>query len=127
MKISLTSVLVDDQSKALAFYTDVLGWVKKHDIPMGPARWLTLVSPEGHGDVELLLEPNSHAAAGPFQRALYADGIPLTSFGAADVQKEYERLSAKGVVFRMKPTPAGPTVIARFDDTCGNWIQLHQV
>jgi catechol 2,3-dioxygenase-like lactoylglutathione lyase family enzyme len=127
MKITLSSVLVDDQAKALAFYTDVLGFVKKNDVPAGEFRWLTVVSPEGSADIELLLEPNSHPAAKTFQKAIFDDGIPATSFASADIQQEYERLIALGVVFRTKPTKAGPVTIAVFDDTCGNLIQLHQV
>ena len=126
MKINLTSVMVDDQAKALAFYTDVLGFVKKHDVPMGGEhRWLTVVSPETDA-IELLLEPMAFAPAKVFQKALFDAGIPLTSFGVDDCQKEYERLSGLGVVFRQKPAQAGPTVIARFEDTCGNLIQMHQ-
>ena len=127
MKITLTSVMVDDQEKALRFYTEVLGFVKKTDLPAGKARWLTVVSPEGHPDVELLLEPNSHPAAKPFQRALFEDGIPLTSFESTDIQREFERLEGLGVVFKTKPTSVGPATIAVFEDTCGNLIQLHQV
>ena len=126
MKIALTSVMVDDQAKALKFYTEVLGFVKKTDVPAGEARWLTVISPEGSPDIELLLEPNSHRAAKPFQKALFDDGIPLTSFASADIQKEYERLAGSGVVFRTKPTTVGPVTIAIFEDTCGNLIQLHQ-
>ena len=126
MKITLSSVLVDDQAKALAFYTDVLGFVKKNDVPAGEFRWLTVVSPEGSADIELLLEPNSHPAAKTFQKALFDDGIPATSFASADIQQEYKRLIALGVVFRTQPTKAGPVTIAVFDDTCGNLIQLHQ-
>jgi predicted enzyme related to lactoylglutathione lyase len=127
MKVTLSSVLVDNQTKALAFYTEVLGFVKKLDIPAGEHRWLTLVSPEGHDDVEVVLEPNVHPAAKVYQMALYADGIPATSFASTNVQAEYERLVARGVVFRMPPTQMGPTTVAMFDDTCGNFIQLHQV
>jgi len=126
MKIQLTSVLVDDQAKALSFYTEVLGFVKSKDIPAGGARFLTVVSPEGHPDVELLLEPNGHPAAKVFQKAIRDDGIPATSFASTDIQKEYERLTQRGVVFRTKPTAAGPVILAVFDDTCGNLIQLHQ-
>ncbi len=126
MKIVLTSVFVDDQEKALQFYTQVLGFEKKTDIPMGEARWLTVTSPEGAAGVELLLEPNTHPAAKAFQEAIREDGIPLTSFGCGDVQAEYERLSALGVSFTATPTPAGPTTIAIFDDSCGNLIQMHQ-
>jgi catechol 2,3-dioxygenase-like lactoylglutathione lyase family enzyme len=126
MRIALTSVFVDDQAKALRFYTETLGFVLKHDVPVGDARFLTVVSPEGSPDVELLLEPNGHPAAQAFQRAIFQDGIPATSFGSGDVQAEYERLSRRGVVFRTPPTQAGPVVIAMFEDTCGNLIQLHQ-
>jgi len=126
MKIQLTSVLVDDQEKAAKFYTEVLGFVKKKDIPMGEARWLTVVSPEGPGDIELLLEPNGHSAAKIFQQAIFKDGIPLTAFAVDDIQKEYERMNDLGVVFKRPPTQAGPVTIAVFDDTCGNLIQLYQ-
>lgn len=127
MRIKLTSVLVNSQDKALAFYTDVLGFVKKKDIPMGEARWLTVVSPQGPDDVELLLEPNGNPAAKTFQEALYNQGIPLTSFNVDDIRSEYERLTALGVKFTLPPTQAGPAIIATFDDTCGNLIQIHQV
>ena len=126
MKIQLTSVLVDDQEKAVKFYTEVLGFVKKKDIPMGEARWLTVVSPEGPEDIELLLEPNGHSAAKIFQQAIFKDGIPLTAFAVDDIQKEYERMNDLGVVFKRPPTQAGPVTIAVFDDTCGNLIQLYQ-
>jgi catechol 2,3-dioxygenase-like lactoylglutathione lyase family enzyme len=124
MKIVLTSVMVDDQAKALAFYTDVLGFVKKHDIPMGPARYLTVVSPEGADGVELLLEPMGHPAAPPFQKALFDSGVPAASFGSDSVEAEFEKLSARGVVFRKPPTNLGPVTIAVFEDTCGNLIQI---
>lgn len=127
MKITLSSVFVDDQAKALDFYTRVLGFVKKVDMPMGEYRWLTVVSPEGSADTELVLEPNAHPASKVYQKAIFADGIPATSFASSDVQKEYERLSGLGVVFRTKPTQMGPVTIAMFEDTCGNLIQLHQV
>jgi predicted enzyme related to lactoylglutathione lyase len=127
MKITLCSVTVNDQAKALRFYTEVLGFVKKTDMPAGEYRWLTVTAAEGTGDVELVLEPNAHPASKVYQQALYADGIPATSFASSDVQKEYERLSAQGVVFRRPPTVMGPVTIAMFDDTCGNYIQLHQV
>jgi len=126
MKIQLTSVLVDDQEKAVKFYTEVLGFVRKKDIPMGEARWLTVVSPEGPEDIELLLEPNGHSAAKIFQQAIFKDGIPLTAFAVDDIQKEYERMNDLGVVFKRPPTQAGPVTIAVFDDTCGNLIQLYQ-
>jgi catechol 2,3-dioxygenase-like lactoylglutathione lyase family enzyme len=127
MKIDLTSVLVDDQEKALRFYTEVLGFVAKTDIPLGDARWLTVVSPEGADGVELVLEPNAHPASQAYQKALYEDGIPLTSFGSRDVEAEYERLREKGVVFPVKPTEVGEHFIAVFEDGCGNLIQIHQV
>lgn len=125
MKITVTSVLVDDQDKALAFYTDVLGFVKQHDVPMGGEhRWLTVVEPGGANPVELLLEPDAHPAAGPFKRALVADGIPFTQFGVDDVAAEFERLTALGVRFVREPTTMGDVTVAVFDDTCGNLIQL---
>ena len=124
MRINVTSVLVDDQAKALAFYTDMLGFVKKADIPAGGARWLTVVSPEAPDGVELLLEPDGHPAARPFKEALVADGIPYTSFGVDDVQAEFDRLSGLGVTFTQPPTEMGPVTTAVFDDTCGNLIQI---
>jgi catechol 2,3-dioxygenase-like lactoylglutathione lyase family enzyme len=126
MKIVVTSVLVDDQEKALKFYTDVLGFVKKEDIPMGEARWLTVVSPQDPDGTELLLEPDGHPAAGPFKEALVVDGIPYTSFGVEDVKAEYERLRGLGVVFTQEPLEMGPVTTAVFDDTCGNLIQIAQ-
>lgn len=130
MKIQLTSVMVDDQAKALKFYTDVLGFVKKQDIPMGDARWLTVVSPEGHDDVELLLEPTGNPALNgaekAFQKALYEAGIPLAAFAVANVEVEWERLRYRSVRFTMEPTKAGDTWLAVFDDTCGNLIQIYQ-
>lgn len=127
MKINLTSVLVDDQDKALAFYTEKLGFVKKTDIPAGEYKWLTVVSPEGHDDVELLLEPNAHEAAKVFQEAIKKDGIPANAFASDDINAEYERLTKLGVSFTMPPTDAGGVKIAVFDDTCGNLIQMYQV
>lgn len=126
MKIKLTSVLVDDQEKALHFYTVVMGFVKKHDIPMGEARWLTVVSPEGPDDVELLLEPMGFEPARTFQQALFEAGIPLTAFAVNDVQKEYDRMQGLGVAFKTKPTAMGPTTIAVLEDTCGNLIQIYE-
>lgn len=127
MRIALTSVIVDDQAKALAFYTDKLGFVKKNDIPMGGEhRWLTVVSPENPEGAELLLEPMGFPPAVPYQKALFDAGIPLTAFAVDDTQTEYERLKALGVVFRSEPTPMGPTVTAIFEDTCGNLIQIYQ-
>lgn len=124
MRIVVTSVLVDDQEKALDFYTNVLGFVTKNDIPMGGARWLTVVSPEDPDGTELLLEPDAHPAAEPFKRALVEDGIPFTSFGVGDVEAEYERLMALGVRFTQVPTQMGPVTTAVLDDTCGNLIQI---
>jgi catechol 2,3-dioxygenase-like lactoylglutathione lyase family enzyme len=126
MKIKLTSVLVDDQDKALAFYTDILGFVKRTDIPVGEYKWLTVVSPDGPDDVELLLEPNENPAASTFQKAIHEQGIPATAFAVDDVQAEYERLKGRGVAFTMEPTAMGPTTAAVFDDTCGNLIQIYQ-
>jgi catechol 2,3-dioxygenase-like lactoylglutathione lyase family enzyme len=126
MRIKLSSVMVDDQDKALEFYTEVLGFVKKTDIPVGEFKWLTVVSPEAPDEVELLLEPNGNPAAKTFQKALFEQGIPLTAFAVDDVQKEYERLKGLGVAFHTAPTPAGPTTIAVFEDTCGNLIQIYQ-
>lgn len=128
MRIHVTSVYVDDQEKALRFYTDVLGFVKRQDIPMGEYRWLTVASPDhAEGGAELVLEPDSHPAAGPFKRALVADGIPFTSFAVDDVRTEYDRLRAAGVRFTQEPTTMGPVTMATLDDTCGNLIQLFQV
>jgi len=127
MKIKLTSVLVDNQDKALKFYTDILGFVIKHNIPMGEFKWLTVISPEGHDDVELLLEPNHNPAAKTFQAALFEQGIPLTAFNVDDTEAEYERLVTLGVEFKTPPMQAGPAKIAVFNDTCGNWIQILQV
>ncbi|HEX2476143.1 MAG TPA: VOC family protein [Lacipirellulaceae bacterium] len=126
MKIVVTSVLVDDQDKALKFYTDVLGFVKKTEIPMGEARWLTVVSADDPNGTELLLEPDGHPAAKPFKRALVDDGIPFTSFGVDDVHKEYERLCVAGVQFTQPPVNMGPVTTAVLDDTCGNLIQIAQ-
>lgn len=126
MRIVVTSVLVDDQEKALQFYTDVLGFVKKTDIPMGEARWLTVVSPQDPDGTELLLEPDAHPAAGPFKEALVADGIPYTSFGVDDVQAEFNRLRDRGVRFTQEPLEMGPVTTAVFDDGCGNLIQIAQ-
>lgn len=126
MKIKLSSVIVDDQDKALKFYTDVLGFIKKNDFPAGEARWLTVVSPQGPDDIELLLEPNINPAAKTYQKALYEQGIPLTAFAVDDVQSEYERMKKRGVVFTMIPIKTGEATIAVFDDTCGNLIQLYQ-
>jgi catechol 2,3-dioxygenase-like lactoylglutathione lyase family enzyme len=123
-RITVTSVYVDDQDKALRFYTDVLGFVKKTEIPLGEARWLTVVSPEDVEGTELLLEPDGHPAVRPFKEALLADGIPFTSFGVDDVNAEHERLRALGVRFTQAPLAAGPVTTAVFDDTCGNLIQI---
>jgi catechol 2,3-dioxygenase-like lactoylglutathione lyase family enzyme len=126
MKIVVTSVLVDDQDRALDFYTKMLGFVKKNDIPMGDARWLTVVAPGDENGVELLLEPDSHPAARPFKRALVNDGIPFTSFAVDDIRKEYERLRSAGVHFTQPPVEMGPVTTAVLDDTCGNLIQIVQ-
>ena len=124
MKISLTSVYVDDQRSALRFYTDVLGFVPRHDIPVGEHSWLTVVSPADPDGPELLLEPADHPAVRPDRDALVEDGIPLAQFTVDDVEAEYVRLSEKGVAFTQPPTDVGPVVMAVLDDTCGNLIQI---
>src|SRR5213593_3553760 len=126
MKIHLTSVFVDDQDKALRFYTDVLGFVKKANVPLGEHRWLTVVSPEDPDGTELVLEPDTHPAAKPFKGALVGDGIPFTSFAVNDITVEFERLRALGVTFTQEPVAMGPVTTAVFDDTCGNLIQIAQ-
>jgi glyoxylase I family protein len=126
MKIKLNSVMVDNQDKALKFYTEVLGFAKSKDIPVGEFRWITVVSPEGHPDVELALEPNANPAAKTFQEELLRQGIPLTAFEFTEIQREFQRLKAHGVVFTMEPTKAGPMTVAIFADTCGNLIQIYQ-
>lgn len=127
MRIHLTSVLVDDQERALRFYTDVLGFRAKHDIPMGEHRWLTVVSPSQPDGTELVLEPDSHPAAGPFKAALMEDGIPFTSFAVDNVHEEVERLRLAGVRITQEATTMGPVTTAVIDDTCGNLIQLAQL
>lgn len=126
MRINLSSVLVDDQEKALRFYTEVLGFVKMADLPMGEYRWLTVVSPEGAEGVELVLEPMAFAPARTYQRALFEAGIPLTAFLTSDIRGEYERLMAKGVSFRGEPQSMGPITAVLFEDNCGNLINLVQ-
>ena len=127
MRITLTSVFVDDQTAALEFYTEVLGFVKKTDVPAGEFRWLTVTSPDDPDGVELLLEPSAHPAVPPYRSALVADGIPAAQFAVDDVQAEYERLRARGVRFTQEPTDLGPVTTAVFDDTCGNLIQIAAV
>ena len=129
MRIKLASVPIDDYEKALDFYTDTLGFVKKRDIPLGEgARWLTVVSPEEQDGTELLLEPNAdYPAMKALKKALVKDGIPYTAFQVDDIQKEYARLRELGVEFSMEPTDMGMTTVAVFDDTCGNLIQIYQV
>ncbi|MFZ4664008.1 MAG: VOC family protein [Caldilineaceae bacterium] len=129
MKIKLTSVSIADYDKALHFYTDILGFVKKHDMPLGDgARWITVVSPEEPNGTELLLEPNAdYPAMKALKAALVEDGIPFTAFQVQDIHAEYERLQKLGVVFTMEPTNMGPSTIAILDDTCGNLIQIYQV
>lgn len=128
MRINLSSVLVDDQDKALRFYTETLGFQKKHDIPLGGGehRWLTVVSPEDPDGTELVLEPDEHPAVKPFKSALVEDGIPFTSFAVSDVAAEHKRLEALGVRFTLPPTNFGTVITAVFDDTCGNLIQIAQ-
>ena len=124
MRISLTSVLVDDQAKALRFYTDILGFEKKNDVPLGHHRWVTVVSSDEPDGPELVLEPDEHPAAGPFKRALAEDGIPFISFTVDDVESEYQRLRSHGVRFTQEPAVMGPVITAVLDDTCGNLIQI---
>ena len=126
MRINLTSVLVDDQDKALRFYTQVLGFQKKTEIPLGEYRWLTVVATEDLNGVELLLEPDNHPAVRPFKEALVADGIPFMSFAVKDIQKEFMRMRDLGVRFTQEPAEMGPVTTAVFDDTCGNLIQIAQ-
>src|SRR3954447_11805761 len=126
VKIGLASIMVDDQDKALDFYTRVLGFVKKTEIPLGEHRWLTVVSPEEPEGTELVLEPDSHPAVKPFKSALVSDGIPFTSFAVNDITAEFERLRARGVRFTQEPVALGPVTTAVFDDTCGNLIQIAQ-
>ncbi|WP_459550217.1 VOC family protein [Nocardia sp. X0981] len=126
MRINVTSVYVDDQDKALRFYTEILGFQKKTEIPLGDAAWLTVVSPAAPDGVELLLEPTGHPAAATYKAALVADGIPFTSFAVDDLQAEYERLRELGVTFTQEPVDYGTVVTAVFDDTCGNLIQIAQ-
>lgn len=124
MRIHLTSIYVDDQRAALAFYTDVLGFTVHHDIPLGEDSWLTVVSPDAPDGPELLLEPAHHRAVKPYRDALVEDGIPVAQFAVDDVHAEYQRLTGNGVTFTQPPTDVGPAVIAVLDDTCGNLIQL---
>ncbi|WP_437590939.1 VOC family protein [Sorangium sp. So ce1000] len=126
MRIKLNSIMVEDQERALKFYTEVLGFKKKNDLPVGEYRWITVVSPEGPDDVELVLEPNANPAAKTFQQAMFAQGIPLTAFEVSDLKAEFARLKERKVAFTQEPTPMGPVMIAVFSDTCGNLIQLYQ-
>jgi predicted enzyme related to lactoylglutathione lyase len=126
MKIVVTSIFVEDQDKALEFYTKTLGFVTKHDVPAGEYRWITLVSPDEQNGTELLLEPNVHPAAKEYQKTISSEGIPATMFGVEDIHKEYNRLLENGVKFTMEPTKMGDVTIAVFDDTCGNLIQIIQ-
>jgi len=126
MKIIVNSLFVTDQAKALAFYTEKLGFVKKEDVPLGKFRWLTLVSADDQDGTELLLEPDEHPAAKEYQKRIFADGIPATMFGVADIHQEHKRLLEKGVKFTIAPTKMGAVTIAVLDDTCGNLIQIIQ-
>ena len=128
MRIRLASIFVEDQDRALAFYADVLGFTKKHDVPLGEGgpRWITLVSPEGPDELELVLEPNANPAAKTFQQAIFAQGIPATAFESSDVAADFARLKERGVAFTQEPTAMGPVTIAVFADTVGNLIQLYQ-
>jgi catechol 2,3-dioxygenase-like lactoylglutathione lyase family enzyme len=127
MRIHLAHVFVNDQDKALAFYTEVLGFTLKHDVPVGEYRWITVVSPEQPDGAELLLEPDAHPAVKPYVQALMSDGIPATSFRVDDLAAEFERLTARGVRFTQDPAEMGPVMTAVFDDSCGNLIQLQQI
>lgn len=126
MKIIVTSIFVEDQDRALEFYSETLGFVKKHDVPTGEFRWIALVSAEDQKGTELLIEPNNHPAAKEYQKKLFSEGIPVTMFGVADIHAEHKRLMEKGVQFTMEPTKMGEFTIAVFDDTCGNLIQIIQ-
>lgn len=126
MRINLSSVLVDDQEKALRFYTDILGFREKTNVPLGQHRWITVVSPDDPDGTQLVLEPDEHPAVKPFKTGLVADGIPYTSFAVDDVRAEYERLTGLGVRFTQEPTDMGPVTTAVLDDTCGNLIQIQQ-
>ena len=126
MRIKLTSIMVDNQDKALKFYTQIFGFVKKHDIPVGEYRWLTVVSPEGPNDLELSLEPNANPAGKTFQEAIFKQGIPIAAFEVDRMDQEFSRLKDLGVMFTQEPTPAGPVIVAVCADTCGNLIQLYQ-
>lgn len=127
MRITLTSMMVQDQAKALDFYTNVLGFEKKVDMPMGEHRWLTVASRESSADIQLVLEPMAFEPAKVYQKALFDAGIPANSFTVDDCQQEYERLTKLGVVFRQKPTQMGSVINAIFEDTCGNLIGMHQL
>ena len=126
MRIVLSGVFVSDQDEALKFYTETLGFVKKHDVPAGEYKWLTVVSPDDPDGTELLLEPNANPVAQTYQKGIFDQGIPATSFGVTDIHAEYERLKSLGVTFTMEPTDLGTVSIAVFDDTCGNLIQIMQ-
>ena len=126
MRIKLNSVIVDDQERALRFYTETLGFKKKTDFPAGEFRWLTVVSPDEPDGAELVLEPNAHAASATYQRALFESGIPLASFAVDDVRKEHARLKELGVTFASEPTKMGNTTVAVLDDSCGNLIQIYE-
>ncbi|WP_117170322.1 VOC family protein [Paraliobacillus sediminis] len=126
MRIIVTSIFVQDQAKALDFYSKTLGFVKKHDVPAGEFRWIALVTPGDEEGTELILEPNNHPAANAYQKKLFEDGIPVTMFGVGDVHKEYDRLIKHGVKFTLEPVKMGEVTMAIFDDTCGNLIQIVQ-
>jgi catechol 2,3-dioxygenase-like lactoylglutathione lyase family enzyme len=125
MRIKLTSIMVDNQDKALKFYTEIFGFVKKHEIPVGPYRWLTVVAPD-RDDLELSLEPNANPAGKTFQEALFNQGIPITAFEVDDIDKEFKRLKGLGVMFTQEPARTGPVTTAVCSDTCGNLVQLYQ-
>ena len=126
MRITLTGVFVSDQDEALRFYTETLGFVKKHDVPVGEFKWLTVVSPDDPDGTELLLEPNENPVAQEYQKGMFDQGIPVASFSVTDIRAEYEKLKSLGVAFTMEPTELANVTIAVFDDTCGNLIQMMQ-
>jgi predicted enzyme related to lactoylglutathione lyase len=126
MRIKLTSIMVDNQAKGLKFYTEVFGFAKKHEIPVGEYKWITVTSPEGPDDLELALEPNANPAGKAFQEAMFTQGIPIAAFEVGDIQQEFRRLKGLGVAFTKEPTPMGPVIVAICADTCGNLIQLYQ-
>ncbi len=126
MKVIINSIFVEDQDKALSFYTEKLGFIKKYDVPVGKFKWLTVVSPEDSDGTQILLEPNNNPVAKTYQKGVYEQGIPATSFGVENIQTEFEKLKGMGVRFTMEPTKMNTIIVAVFDDTCGNLTQIMQ-